>query len=258
MTTDGSAGSWPSPITPELVVSASVRLGQIRVAAGADGSERIWWDEQRPDEAGRTVVVRRDDDGSVHDVSPDGVSVASRAHEYGGAGWWIDRDTLFYVDADDQRIWRLDPGFDAVPLTPEPLHDRGLRYADGIVTPDGRWIICVAEVHPGEDLPPGGTSDADPGGPTDLLVAVPATGGVPIPLFGESDFVSSPRLDAETGLLAWVAWSHPDMPWDATQLWVAALETDDTGTRLAAPAPAFGGPGESVLDPLWDASGHLW
>jgi dipeptidyl aminopeptidase/acylaminoacyl peptidase len=254
----GLAGSWPSPITPELVVSASVRLGQVRVAEGPGGREEIWWDEQRPDEGGRTVVVRRAADGTVSDASPSDVSAASRAHEYGGAGWWLHGDTLFYVDAEDQRIWRMDAGFESVPLTPEPRQARGLRYADGIVTPDGRWIVCVAEVHPGEDLHPSGPDGADGAEPCDLLVAVPSTGGAPVCLFSEADFVSSPRLDPETGLLAWVAWSHPDMPWDATELWVAALQTEEGPPVLGAPRVAFGGPGESVLDPLWDATGHLW
>ena len=35
-------------------------------------------------------------------------------------------ETLFFVNDDDQRIWRLDPGFDPVPITPEPLSARGL------------------------------------------------------------------------------------------------------------------------------------
>ncbi len=251
------AGSWPSPITPELVVSASVRLGAVRVAEDGGGREHIWWDEQRPDENGRTVVVRRGADGAVVDASPPEVSVASRAHEYGGAGWWLDRDTLYYVDADDQRIWRLDPGADPVPLTPTPRNDRGLRFADGIVTADGRWIVCVAEVHPGEDLHPG-PSEADDAEPRDLLVAVPAEGGAPVALFAEADFVSSPRLDPSSGLLAWVSWSHPDMPWDATRLWVAQLDTSGANPALVGREVAFGGPDESVLDPLWDGFGHLW
>src|SRR5690606_28553878 len=104
--------SWPTPITAEVVVAASVRLGQVEVIEGLDGREEIWWDEQRPDEDGRTVVVAREQDGTLRDVSPVEASVRSRAHEYGGGAWWVDRQTLFYVDDDDQRIWRLDPDFE--------------------------------------------------------------------------------------------------------------------------------------------------
>src|SRR5690606_5930021 len=102
--------------------------------------------------------------------------------------WWVDRQTLFYVDDDDQRIWRLDPDFEPVALTPPPRERRGVRYADGIVTTDGRWVICVAEVDSGEDLHHGRSDE-----PADVLVVVPATGGVPSPIFNGSDFVSSPR-----------------------------------------------------------------
>ena len=247
------AGSWPTPITAEVVVAASVRLGQVKVVEGLDGRQQIWWDEQRPDEDGRTVVVAREQDGTLRDVNPVGTSVQSRVHEYGGGAWWIDRETLFYVDADDQRIWRLDPDFEPVPLTPPPRQRRGVRYADGVVTTDGRWVVCVAEADPGEDLHHGRGDE-----PTDVLVAIPATGGTPVPLFEGSDFVSSPRLDPETGLLAWIAWSHPDMPWDSTRLWVGALDTSGPTASIAVPTVAFGGEDESVLDPLWDAAGHLW
>ena len=45
------------------------------------------------------------------------------------------------------------------------------------------------------------------------------------------DFVASPRLDGlATGRrLAWTQWDHPDMPWDAAEVWVGTL--DDEGLR---------------------------
>ena len=46
-------GSWPTPITSELVVRAAVGLG----AVALDGDD-IWWAEQRPEEGGRTELVR--------------------------------------------------------------------------------------------------------------------------------------------------------------------------------------------------------
>ena len=35
-----------------------------------------------------------------------------------------------------------------VALTPEPAQPHGDRYADGVLTTDGRWIVCVRERHP--------------------------------------------------------------------------------------------------------------
>jgi dipeptidyl aminopeptidase/acylaminoacyl peptidase len=98
-----------------------------------------------------------------------------------------------------------------------------------------------------------------PGRGRNVLVAVPATGGAPIVLWSGADFVSSPVIDPETSLLAWVSWDHPHMPWDTTRLWVGHLDFDDpSGPRLVDPVCAAGGDEESISQPEWDPSGRLW
>jgi len=248
-----AAGTWPSPISVELVTASVVRIGSLQVSKGLDGREVIWWDEQRPEEAGRTQIVRRSADGRVTDVLPDGWSARSRVNEYGGGAWWVDAETVFFVSDADQRLWRLDPGFEPVALTPEPNLLRGVRFADGIMSGDRRWIVCVAEIHSGEDLHPG-----DRHGSVCRLVCVPATGGPITVLVDDADFVTSPRLHPSTGLLAYITWDHPDMPWDRTRLWVAALETGGLLPRLVGIQLVAGGPDESIMDPDWDQAGCLW
>ena len=58
-------GSWKSPITSDLIVSETVRLGAV-VLDGVD----IYWLEGRPAEGGRNVIVRRTPDGRTRDVLP--------------------------------------------------------------------------------------------------------------------------------------------------------------------------------------------
>ena len=53
MTVTKTCGTWESPITSEMLVGGAVRLGEI-VTDGDD----VWWAESRPDEGGRTVLVR--------------------------------------------------------------------------------------------------------------------------------------------------------------------------------------------------------
>ena len=57
------------------------------------------------------------------------------------------------------------------------------------------------------------------------------------------DFFSSPKLSAD-GRLAYLAWDHPNMPWDGTTLYVATAR------------PVAGGPDESVFQPEWSPDGR--
>ena len=53
-------GSWPTPITSELVVRAARAPGDVAF----DGAD-VWWSESRPEEGGRNAVLRRSADGTV-------------------------------------------------------------------------------------------------------------------------------------------------------------------------------------------------
>ena len=64
------------------------------------------------------------------------------------------------------------------------------------------------------------------------------------------DFVSDARLAPDGVTLSWLQWNHPHMPWDAAQLVVRAA--DGTEHVLA------GGPGESVVQPVWGDDLALW
>jgi hypothetical protein len=66
-------GSWTSPITADLIASATIALGQIAL----DG-EDIYWSELRPTEGGRVVVVRQSPDGRTTDVTPAPFNARSR------------------------------------------------------------------------------------------------------------------------------------------------------------------------------------
>ena len=249
MTEVAPYGTWSTPISAARVVAASVRIEEVKISSSGEGQSAIWWSEQRPHEGGRSQIVRRSPDGSVAEILPEGVSARSRVHEYGGGGWWLAGETVFYVDAVDQRVWRIDPGFDPEPLTALPAQG-SLRYADGVVTNDWRWIICVQEVHPSADSP---ATDV-----VNRLVAIPSTGGDPIELWSGADFVASPRLDARSEHLSWISWSNPDMPWDATQLWGGRLDLSGREPKLSDATAVAGGPDESVILPEWDADGRLW
>ena len=225
-------GSWPTPITSELVVRAAARLGEVVV----DGSD-VWWSEGRPAEGGRSVIVRRSADGTTTDVLPAPFNARTRVHEYGGGSWTVSGGVLWFTNFADQRLYRLDPGSDTpVAVSPEPAVAAGVRHADFVVTDAG--LLAVRETH------------AEGGRAADVvneIVRVAPDGSAEVLVSGP-DFVSDPRPGPD-GALAWLQWNHPDMPWDAAQLVVRA--SDGTETVVA------GGAGESVVQPGWTPDGSL-
>ena len=209
-------GEWPSPVTAASLVQGAAGISE--VIADPVRPWLLWWAESRPDEGGRTAVMCCDlsGGGAAAPVEFTGAdaNVRTRVHEYGGGSWWPHDGSLFYVEFADQRLRRLDqPGAEPVLLSAEPPSPGAWRYADGRVTPDGRWCVCVRERH-------------DTGGePVNELAAVAADGSqTQRTLWAGSDFVMTPRVSPDGSMLAWISWDHPDMPWDATRLRVHRLD----------------------------------
>ncbi|MGI8695118.1 MAG: prolyl oligopeptidase family serine peptidase [Mycobacteriales bacterium] len=248
-------GAWPSPISAQDVARGGRTLGG-GVFVGADPDPEVWWSEGRAAEAGRYVVVRRATDGTLTDLVPAGFNARTRVHEYGGVCWLPvpDRDgsgasALIFSNYADQRIYRVSPnGRDPGPITPAPPTTAALRYADPVLSPDRTEVWCVRESHSG-------------GAVRRHLVAVPLDGsaadrpGAVRELAGGSDFLAAPAPSPDGARLAWIAWDHPRMPWDGTELRIADIGRDGT---LGAPHTLLGGPAESILQPTWHGADELY
>jgi len=242
-------GAWPAPIGASDVAVAGIRLSG-PTTVHTDSGDEVWWAEARPTEGGRTVIVRRDAAGAVSDVLPAGWNARTRVHEYGGTAWLpLPGGGLAFADWSDQRVYRLDPGSTApTPLTPEPSEAAGLRYADPVLAPGGEEIWWVREAHDR------GTIRRD-------IVAVPVSGAAAADpaavreIAGGSDFLAFPRPAPDGRRLAWIAWDHPRMPWDGTELRVGELGPAGTVTSVAT---VLGGPDESVLQPEWADADTLY
>ena len=239
-------GTWRSPITPQLLVQQAVGLSDVEL----DG-DRVHWVESRPTEAGRHVVVRAEPDGTTTELLPPGYSARTQVHEYGGRCSTVVDGVLVASNWEDQRLWRFVEGEAPVPLTPDPDTPRGDRYADPVITPDGRWVVCVRERH--------GPPVGDQIGPVDNdLVAVPLEVGdpvEPIVLAAGRDFYSAPRVSPNGQELAWLTWDHPNMPWDDTELWRAPLTAGPAGISLGSATLVESG--ASVAQPRWSPGGVL-
>ena len=231
-------GSWKSPLTSDLIVSESIRLGQIAL----DG-DQVFWVESRPKEGGRNTIVQRDPDGTQRTLIPAPFNVRTRVHEYGGGAYCVADGLVYFSNFTDQRLYRQRPGG-----TPEPVTDNApMCYADG--TPDlrRRRLLCIREDHTHSDRDPRNAIvsialDNDPGNTCgDVLVS-------------GHDFYASPRLSPDGQQLAWLAWNHPNMPWDGTELRVADLGEDGS---IRTSRCVAGGTDVSIFQPEWSPDGRL-
>jgi dipeptidyl aminopeptidase/acylaminoacyl peptidase len=229
-------GSWKSPITSDLIVADSIGLGGTDILDGT-----IYWQELRPKENGRLVVVKRTPDGKTTDLTPQPFNARTRVHEYGGHAYTVNQGTVYFSNFADQRLYRLDPGDSPIPITPET----DLRYADYVVDPRRDILYSVREDHTAS------------GEAINTIVKITSegdeTGGQMI--VSGNDFYSSPRLSPDGSKLAWLTWNHPNMPWDGTELWIGDL--DSTGSITSSKMIA-GGKDVSIFQPEWSPGGTLY
>ena len=224
-------GTWASPITADLIVADSIR---VMFARGE--KDAVYWVERRPQEAGRSVLVR----AGVGDVTPPGFNLRTRVHEYGGGSLLIADGVVYFSNFSDQRLYRQRPNEAPVALTAEGPR----RYADACIDRSRGRLVCVCEDH--------GVGDVEPKA---SIIAVDLESGAVETLVEGADFYASPRVDPTGTQLAWVQWSHPHMPWDRAQLFCATLDAEGTLVEtVAAPLPEVSAPQQL----RWSANGVLY
>ena len=150
-------GSWPSPLTADLLATGGTRLGSPRLVG-----REVWWTEGIATEGGRQAIVRTAGPVGLQDPAPaDGTAptgsapaetvtvlpapynARSRVHEYGGASWTVVPEPaaaapeprprsesaptgtsaarpplVVFVNFEDQRVHALREGEQPRPLTP--------------------------------------------------------------------------------------------------------------------------------------------
>jgi len=271
-------GTWRSPLSPWDAARAGHRYSALAIGRDAGGRPVVWWAETRPSEGGRIAIVAAVDRGRGVDVGPSTLRVRSRVSEYGGGAMWLGDGSLWAVDDRAQRVIEqpLATGRPPSPTswsprwaTQEPSAPAGWRHAAGVVADGRSWWIVERERHVARDgspleEPTNELAVVDRGtGEAAVLVGPGAPGG--------GDFSVAPTLSPDGTALAWLRWDHPDMPWDAAELWVADVREDGPGAadvalvdarRVAgghddARARTLGRP-VSVCLPSWDVDGRLW
>jgi dipeptidyl aminopeptidase/acylaminoacyl peptidase len=231
-------GSWSSRIPIQRLTEGAIFLAEPHAANGIR-----WWLEGRPEEGGRQSLVRRELDGTITRLTPEGFNARSRVHEYGGTAALIAGDLVIVSDFATGRLNRVLAPQHLEPFTPE----RAWRFAD--LEPDFRRnrVIAVREDHEPQVVERHGEW-------VNELVAIDlATGEVTV-LDEGADFYAAPRLSPDGRQLAWVRWYHPNLPWDGTELLLADVADDGS---LGPARVVAGSRSDWVSQPRWSPDGIL-
>ncbi|HEX4839948.1 MAG TPA: S9 family peptidase [Rhabdochlamydiaceae bacterium] len=219
MRTTAPYGTWISPITSEWLTLSQKKFGTIVIDA-----DTIYWDEVRPNENGRTVIVQVSPEGEKRDITPDNLSVRTRIHEYGGAPFTAYQGKIYFINDKDQRIY----------LGTEALTEPGVRFADLHVYEN--YLIAVGE------------KEHD-----NFLICFDLRTKKWQKIASGNDFYASPAFSKDGTQVAFITWNHPQMPWDGSELWLG----DFKNGQLSNLQKIAGSSSESIFQPCWSASNEL-
>jgi dipeptidyl aminopeptidase/acylaminoacyl peptidase len=226
-------GSWKSPVTSEFITSGSVTLAETQIF-----NDTLYWLERRPAESGRTVIVSYHNNIKT-DLIPAPFNARSRVHEYGGGVYRVTELGVYFVNDEDQDIYRVADNRQIQRLTTTD----NLRFADLYFDSRHQRILCICEDH-----------DNSGHEPANSLVAVDVNSGVITRLCHGYDFYSNPRTSRDGNKLSWLCWNHPNMPWDGTELWIADI--NDNGQPEQSLHVA-GSDQISIFQPEWSPGNTL-
>lgn len=220
-------GTWETPISAEITVQrGKARYGQFAV----DGENVYRLDRRK----GKTVILISKKNEKEREIKLEDYIPRSRVHEYGGQSFTVNGDEIYFVNGDDQVVYKRCTDGAIIPLT-----KMGTRYGDLQYTPYG--ILAISEEHL-------------PNLVINKLVLIDQITGEQRTLDEGHDFYSNPTMSKDGKQIAWISWDHPNMPWDSTQLWVADFNEGDLGEKhLVA-----GNKAESIFQPQWSPEGKLY
>ncbi|MDP6202588.1 MAG: prolyl oligopeptidase family serine peptidase [Prochlorococcus sp.] len=222
----------------------------------------VLWLEQRPQERGRTTALIRpwgQFDCPAQELTPAPVNLRTRVHDYGGgvvATAFEDNQLLLaWIDANDGGLWfQRWQGFDQVSTTGKALTAINppirlsclddAQLADGLIDLQRQRWLGVMEVEEQDWL---------------VTFSLNHENQPAKVLHRPADFAGYATLSPDGSQLAWVEWQQPAMPWEASQLWWASL--DSAGLIANSSCLAGSRPLDdkqiSVFQPFWLPNGEL-
>jgi dipeptidyl aminopeptidase/acylaminoacyl peptidase len=220
-------GLWPSPISARRL-SQGISISD--VAWDKDGS--LVWRESR---GGQGVLMVQPPDGSApRDLNSE--YSASGGVGYGGGDFTVGQGFVFFVEKQSKRIFRQ-PTQKGVARAISPAFGAA---ASSTLSPDGKSLLFI---HTDEGK--------------DCLAQVDVEGQHwPVKLVSGDDFYMQPCWHPQGGQIAWVAWNHPQMPWDGTVLRMASLQTTNGYVVLDGITTIAGDENTAIFQPQFSPNGR--
>lgn len=256
-------GQWKSPLTAERLATCSISLHEVAVNVrnsnlrtpslamtntSQEKTGAVYSVESHPTEDGRFAIVEHVD-GHSKDVLPKEFSAHATVQEIGGGSISMRPDgQILFADEKSCSIYLLDPATSQAKLIHTAVE--GIRYAEFSTHPQNpQWIIAIKEDHREA------TPETQAIHVHNTLVAINLDSGEETLIAQGDDFYSHPKFDPSGKYVSWIQWTHPDMPWTGTVLYMAEWVNRSLKNivRVAGKAQE-----ESIAQPKWGVDGLLY
>ncbi len=209
-------GDWRSPITPRMLA------GTLRLTDVQWNGETLVWHEGR---GAVGALVAQTGTQAPRDLTTADVSVRGQVG-YGGGEFTVGGGRVFFAGPGG-RLYRQElASGGARPITPAFGESAAPR-----LSPDGRWLLYI-HTYEGRDC----------------VALVDVDGALwPRQFAAGTDFVMQPAWHPDGTYAAYIAWNHPQMPWDGTELRLARVGYDSAGVPFAAAVETLAGDTQTAI-----------
>lgn len=229
-------GTWMSPFHAELIASKSLSFTDLYMDNGT-----IYWSESRPNENGRSVIVSYTQNGMIVEETPEEFQVGTSVHGYGGGAFYVRNAQLYFANSKNGIVYHKNLKTGEINPIVEAFEG---RYADFDADPNHEYLYCIRK-----------NDSTKEQFPLTEVVRISIKNKQVENLFTGCDFYSSPKVSPDGKKIAWLQWNHPNMPWDATELWMADILQDNSiqnKIQISCETP------EAFYQPSWSEGNQLF